>query len=174
MSEKYQKRVLEDMMKRPIPRKWIGIVKLQMVREGKVLYGTRRFTSAVDAVSMVRPIFAQSDREMMVVMSVNTRLEPLALEIVAVGGVDSCNVDIKNIFKHALLNNASYIICFNNHPTGDPTPSKEDRLFTKRLTSAGQILNLPVIDHIIMGEETFYSFKEYGDLEVFPENNPVA
>ena len=49
MSEKYQKRVLEDMMKRPIPRKWIGIVKLQMVREGKVLYGTRRFTSAVDA-----------------------------------------------------------------------------------------------------------------------------
>lgn len=127
-----------------------------------------------DAVSMVRPIFAQSDREMMVVMSVNTRLEPLALEIVAVGGVDSCNVDIKNIFKHALLNNASYIICFHNHPTGDPTPSKEDRLFTKRLTSAGQILNLPVIDHIIMGEETFYSFKEYGDLEVFPENNPVA
>ena len=103
MSEKYQKRVLEDLMKRPIPRKWIGIVKLQMVREGKVLYGTRRFTSAVDAVSMVRPIFAQSDREMMVVMSVNTRLEPLALEIVAVGGVDSCNVDIKNIFKHACI-----------------------------------------------------------------------
>ncbi|MBT9787885.1 DNA repair protein RadC [Clostridium sp. MCC344] len=169
MSDKLQRRALEDMMKRPIPRKWVGIVRLQMVREGKVLYGTKRFTSAVEAVEMVRPMFSQADREMMLVMSVNAKLEPMAVEIVAVGGVDSCAVDVKNIFKHALLNNASYIICFHNHPSGYTLPSREDEKITERLTAAGHILNLPMIDHIIVGEDEFYSFKEHGKLNVFPE-----
>ena len=164
MREKTQKKAIMDMMKRPIPRKWVGVVTLQMVREGKMLYGTKRFTSAVEAVDMVRPLFEQADREIMLVMSVNAKLEPMAVEIAAVGGVDSCVVDIKNIFKHALLNNASYVICFHNHPSGYPNPSREDKQFTERLIAAGQILNLPVLDHVIVG------FKERGELAVFPDS----
>ena len=170
MREKTQKKAIMDMMKRPIPRKWVGVVTLQMVREGKMLYGTKRFTSAVEAVDMVRPLFEQADREIMLVMSVNAKLEPMAVEIAAVGGVDSCVVDIKNIFKHALLNNASYVICFHNHPSGYPNPSREEKQFTERLIAAGQILNLPVLDHVIVGEGQFYSFKERGELAVSPES----
>ena len=92
------------------------------------------------------------------------------MEIAAVGGVDSCVVDIKNIFKHALLNNASYVICFHNHPSGYPNPSREDKQFTERLIAAGQILNLPVLDHVIVGEGQCYSFKERGELAVSPES----
>ena len=101
-------------------------------------------------------------------------LEPMAVEIVAVGGVDSCAVDVKNIFKHALLNNASYIICFHNHPSGYTLPSREDEKFTERLVTAGRILNLPMIDHIIVGDDDFYSFRENGKLEIFPESDAVA
>lgn len=57
MNEELQKRVIEDMMKRPIPRKRVEVVKLQTIREGKILYGTRRFTSAEGAVEAVRPMF---------------------------------------------------------------------------------------------------------------------
>ena len=98
----------------------------------------------------------------------------MAVEIVAVGGVDSCAVDVKNIFKHALLNNASYIICFHNHPSGYTLPSREDEKFTERLVTAGRILNLPMIDHIIVGDDDFYSFRENGKLEIFPESDAVA
>ena len=102
------------------------------------------------------------------------RLKQCAVEIVAVGGVDSCAVDVKNIFKHALLNNASYIICFHNHPSGYTLPSREDEKFTERLVTAGRILNLPMIDHIIVGDDDFYSFRENGKLEIFPESDAVA
>ena len=173
MNEELQKRAIEDMMKRPIPRKRVEVVKLQIVREGKILYGTRRFTSAEGAVEAVRPMLSKTDREMMLVMSVNAKLEPMAVEIVA-GGVDSCAVDVKNIFKHALLNNASYIICFHNHPSGYTLPSREDEKFTERLVTAGRILNLPMIDHIIVGDDDFYSFRENGKLEIFPESDAVA
>ena len=174
MNEELQKRTIEDMMKRPIPRKRVEIVKLQMIREGSVLHGTRRFTSAGGAVEAVRPMLSKTDREMMLVMSVNAKLEPMAVEIVAVGGVDSCAVDVKNVFKHALLNNASYIICFHNHPSGYTLPSREDEKFTERLVTAGRILNLPMIDHIIVGDDDFYSFRENGKLEIFPESDAVA
>ena len=77
MNEELQKRAIEDMMKRPIPRKRVEVVKLQMIREGKILYGTRRFTSAEGAVEAVRPMLSKTDREMMLVMSVNAKLEPM-------------------------------------------------------------------------------------------------
>lgn len=108
-----QEKQLEGMMKRPIPKKKVGIIHLEMVRESRILYGMRRFSQPDEAVDMVRPLFAMADRELMLVMSLNTKLEPMAVEIAAVGGLNVCSVDVRNLFKHALLNNAAYIICFH-------------------------------------------------------------
>lgn len=80
----------------------------------------KRFTQPREAVELVKPLFDRADREMAVVMSLSTKLEPLALEIAAVGGINVCNVDVRDIFKHSLLSNAAYIVCFHNHPSGDP------------------------------------------------------
>ena len=102
---------------------------------------------------------------MALVLSLNTKLEPQALEIAAVGGLNACSIDCRDIFKHAVLNNAAFIICFHNHPSGDPKPSMEDRKLTKRLEECGKILGIPLIDHIIVGEgPCCYSFKEQGML----------
>ena len=166
-----QEEKLNDMMKRPIPKKKVGIVHLQMVKEGRLLYGLQRFTMPQEAVEMVKPLFRLADREMVLVMSLSTKLEPLAVEIVAVGGLNSCMVDSRDIFKHSILNNSAYVMCFHNHPSGDPIPSEPDRQVTKRLKQAGDLLGIPLIDHIVIGESGYYSFKEMGEIEgLIPED----
>lgn len=172
MDNKIQKEQLEGMMKRPIPKKKVGIVRLQMVKESS-LYGMKRFSHPWEAAELVRPLFHMADREMVVVMSLSTKMEPLALEIAAVGGINTCSVDVRDIFKHSLLNNAAYVVCFHNHPSGDPEPSRADRLLTKRIEDGGRLLGIPLIDHIILGETGFYSFREQGLIEV-PEPDSAA
>lgn len=109
MERRTQEQELVSMMKRPIPRKKIGVVRLRMVKESS-LYGMSRFTDSRESVELVKPLFDMADREMVVVMSLSTKLEPLALEIAAVGGLNTCSVDVRDIFKHSLLNNAAYVI----------------------------------------------------------------
>ena len=161
MLDNTQKEQLEGMMKRPIPKKRIGIIRLRMVKESS-LYGMKRFSQPWEAVELVRPLFDMADREIVVVMSLSTKLEPLALEVAAVGWINVCSVDIRDIFKHSLLNNAAYVVCFHNHPSGDPEPSQEDKLLTKRIEDSGRLLGIPLIDHIIVGESGFYSFRQNG------------
>ena len=160
MKKQTQKEQIEGMMKRPIPKKKVGIIRLQIVRAGRSLYGMERFTNPKEAVEMVQPLFELSDREIMLVVSLDTKMTPLAAEIAAVGGVDICSVDVRNIFKHSLLNNATYVICFHNHPSRDTTPSFDDKRITKRIAKAGAILGIPLVDHIITGKNEFFSFKE--------------
>ena len=162
MKNALQEDRLAHMMARPIPKKKIGVVRLQMVKQSKTLYGMRRFSNPKEAVQMVRPLFQMADREMVLVLSLNAKLEPMALEIAAVGGVSSCYLDLKSIFKHALLNNASYIVCFHNHVSGYAEPSDADKTLTERISDAGHILGLPLIDHIIVGDRGFFSFREEG------------
>lgn len=161
MLDNTQKEQLEGMLKRPIPKKRIGVIRLRLVKESS-LYGMKRFSQPWEAVELVRPLFDMADREMVVVMSLSTKLEPLALEVAAVGGINACSVDVRDIFKHSLLNNAAYVVCFHNHPSGDPEPSQEDKLLTKRIEDSGRLLGIPLIDHIIVGESGFYSFRQNG------------
>ncbi len=115
---------------------------------------------------MVRPLFRFSDREMVLVVSLNTRLEPMAAEIVSVGGLEGCPVDIRNLFKHALLNNAMGILCFHNHPSGESKPSRDDIQLTGRMARAGDLLGIRLLDHIILGDTGYCSMKES---DHFPE-----
>lgn len=115
MKSMTQEEKVINMMKRPIPKKKVGIIKLKIIREGTVVYGTQRFHEAKEVVDIVRPLFEYSDREIIMVMSLDSAMTPIALEIVAVGGVSSCVVDTRNLFKHAILSNASKINCFHNH-----------------------------------------------------------
>lgn len=161
MLDNTQKEQLEGMMKRPIPKKRIGVIRLRMVKESS-LYGMKRFSQPWEAVELVRPLFDMADREMVVVMSLSIKLEPLALEVAAVGWINACSVDVRDIFKHSLLNNAAYVVCFHNHPSGDPEPSQADRFLTKRIEDSGRLLGILLIDHIIVGEAGFYSFRQNG------------
>lgn len=164
MRRKSQKEELNDMMERPIPRKKIGIVHLEMVKEGRSLYGTSRFHNAEELVQMVQPLYEKAHREMVLVVALNTKLEIQALEIAAVGGLNACYVDMRDIFKLVIINNSAFVICLHNHPSGDPEPSYEDRRLTERLQKAGEILGIPLIDHIIVAGKNYYSFRDGGEM----------
>ena len=145
MRKRTQEERILDMIKRPVPRKRVGIVHLEMVRESRTLYGMKRFQNPREAAEMVRPLCEKADREMVLVLSLNGRLEPQAVEIAAVGGISSCNVDIRS------------------HPSGDPGPSREDEEITGRIRSAGALLGIELVDHIILGEgDAYYSFRDHG------------
>lgn len=90
--------------------KQVGIIHLEMVREKRSLYGMEKLDTPESAVQMAAPLFERADREMVAVLSLSLKMEPLAAEIVAVGGLGACYVDIKNIFKHALISNAGYVV----------------------------------------------------------------
>ena len=143
---------------------WIGIVHLKMVREERSLYGMERFKNASEAANIVQPLFDHADREMMIVMSLDAKLTPIAVEVVAVGGIDSCVIDVRNIFKHAVICNASNIICFHNHPSGLPEPSADDKSITRRIKSAGNLLGISLLDHIVIGDDSYYSLAENKEL----------
>ena len=156
-----QKEQIEAMMTRPIPKKKIGIVHLEMVKESQCLYGTGRFHGPKDLVEMIQPMCQKAHQEMVLVCTTNSKLEIQAVEIVAVGGLNACYVDMRDVFKLAVASNAAHIICLHNHPSGDPEPSYEDSRLTKRLKEAGKILGIQLLDHIILGEAgRYYSFEE--------------
>jgi DNA repair protein RadC len=68
----------------------------------------------------------------------------------------------REVFKVAMLANAACVVLAHNHPSGDPTPSPDDVALTDRLVRAGELLGVKVLDHLILGDEAYYSFKEKG------------
>lgn len=83
-------------------------------------------------------------------------------DIISIGTLNASLVHPREVFKKAILNNSSHVVVAHNHPSGDPTPSEEDVITTKRLIEAGKILGIAVIDHVIITQNNFLSLKAKG------------
>lgn len=90
----------------------------------------------------------------------NTKMFVIKRDLIFIGTVSEIVVHPREIFKNAIKHNASFIILVHNHPSGDCEPSYADKNSTKIITDAGNLINIEVIDHIIIGNNEFYSFKE--------------
>ena len=90
----------------------------------------------------------------------NTKQELIKRKMIFKGTINTSTTHTREVFKEAYLLSASFIVCLHNHPSGDVTPSKEDIIFTKALIKTGEIQKIPVIDHIIVGEDKYFSFYE--------------
>lgn len=145
--------------------KRVDIVTIKMIKESSILYPERKVGSPSDAASLIKPFLAESDREKFVAVYLNTKNEPTAIHTVSIGTLNASLVHPREVFKGAILSNASSLLLAHNHPSGDTKPSIEDRKITERLVEAAKILGLEIIDHIIVGEgDRFFSFKEQGML----------
>lgn len=102
------------------------------------------------------------DREHFIALYLNSRSSVIAIEVVSVGTVSASLVHPREVFKGAILFNAATVIVAHNHPSGDPEPSAEDRECTRRLRQAGELLGIPLIDHIVMGKASHVSFRDRG------------
>ncbi len=99
----------------------------------------------------------QSSQEFFYVIYLDTKLQVLQEEKLFVGGLDRSVIDLKVIFKKAILCNACKIICFHNHPSGDSKPSKEDYAVTQSIVELGKVCKVTLLDHIIFGSDNYYS-----------------
>jgi len=149
-----------DMKQQPAKR--VNIVSLKMVRESSILYKERSVKSPEDAYHLFKSFLEEADREYFVVACLDTKNQPTAINICHVGSLNSSIVHPREVMKAAILANSASILVAHNHPSSDPTPSREDIEVTKRLQEAGKIIGIDVLDHIIIGEEKFVSLKEKG------------
>lgn len=113
---------------------------------------------AITAITSVE----QEAQEVFGVLLMNTKHKIVAVHEVSRGTLSASMVHPREVFKLAVLHNAAAIICFHNHPSGDPEPSKEDIEITKRLVEAGKIMGIEILDHIIVGDDRYVSLKERG------------
>jgi DNA repair protein RadC len=103
-------------------------------------------------------------QEHFVCLYLNTKNQVLHKQTVFIGSLNASIVHPREVYKEALKRSAASIICIHNHPSGDPTPSREDIEVTKRLTECGKMLGIELLDHLIIGEQKYVSLKEKGYL----------
>lgn len=101
-------------------------------------------------------------KEHFVCLFLNTKNRLIFKETISIGSLNAAVVHPREVFKEAIKHCSASIICSHNHPSGDATPSSEDINITKRLVAAGEIIGIEVLDHVIIGDNQFYSLKEHG------------
>lgn len=134
-------------------------MRLKLIREGRLRYLPTKLTSSRSAFHFVSAL-QQSDRERFLSVLVDSRNQVIGAEEVAVGTVNKAVIMPAEVFKAALLCNAAALIIAHNHPSGDPKPSPEDVHLTHELRRSAKLLGLSVLDHIVVGESSYYSFAD--------------
>ena len=121
-----------------------------------------RITSPADAADMIRYEMSALEQERLRVLYLKTRNIVLGMDDLYQGSINASQVRIAEVFKAAIRKNAAAIIIAHNHPSGDPTPSPDDIAITRVIVKAGQLLEIQVLDHLIIGMGRFVSLKERG------------
>jgi DNA repair protein RadC len=122
---------------------------------------SERLSSPMAVFELCRDM-ALLDREHFVIIALDVKNKVVGRECVSIGSLNSTLVHPREVFKFAIKCSAHGIICVHNHPSGDPAPSDDDCHTTSRLEDAGKLLGINVIDHLIIGADSYYSYKESG------------
>lgn len=140
----------------------IDIIKLRTVREDAISYKiTKNIGCPSEIYQMAQHIgLWDNAEEEFWILCMDTKMKPCGLHMVSKGNLNSSIVHPREVFKRAVLNNAASIICMHNHPSGDHTPSQNDLDITKRIYEAGELMGIPLLDHVIIGNGTYISLKE--------------
>ncbi|TYS00912.1 JAB domain-containing protein [Rossellomorea vietnamensis] len=134
-------------------------------RIGNLAYDDRyAIRSPEDGANYVMNDMRFLSQEHFVCLYLNTKNQVLHKQTIFIGSLNASIVHPREVFKEAFRRSAASIICIHNHPSGDPTPSREDIEVTKRLVECGKIIGIDVLDHLIIGEKKYVSLKEKGYL----------
>ena len=138
----------------------INIVSVKLVKEGEMVVANKVIKSPSVVYEVLKQYLEGADREKFVLLTLNVKNHITSITTVSVGTLSEASVHPRELFKTAiLLNSASIIIC-HNHPSGDSTPSQADINITDRIKEGGKILGIELLDHVIIGDDNYCSFKE--------------
>ncbi len=116
------------------------------------------------AYAEMLPLIEDFTKEYFIVLSLNSKNKIIAKQVISIGCLNSNVVHPREVFKFAIMNSACNIIIGHNHPSGDPTPSREDIDITTHIRDGGKILGIPLLDHIVIGDNRHFSMKEAGHI----------
>lgn len=146
--------------------KRLSIYSVKQIKEKGALYELdHKFVrSPEDMVHVVNEVLDLSNdaAEKFGILTLTTKNEVAGVHVLSMGSLNASIIHPREVFKAAILNNASSIVCFHNHPSGDPAPSQEDIMVTKRLLKASEIIGIDLLDHVVFGDGRFCSLKEKG------------
>ena len=145
--------------------RYVSLVKVSMVKEKELPYTVNELDRPEKVAAFMQEFLAGADREHLLVLSVDNAGRPAAMEVVSIGTINETLAEPREIFKHAILANAAGIVIAHNHTSGRCKPSKNDINTTERIRKAGEILGIPLQDHVIVGDR-YFSFKEEGLLPI--------
>jgi DNA repair protein RadC len=123
-----------------------------------------QITSPRSVADYLIPRYGNRAVEQFGVVLLDTKRRILRTTVLSVGTLDASIVHPREIFREAAAGGAAAIVLFHNHPSGDPEPSREDTRLTERLVAAGVVMGIDVIDHIILGDARYFSYRERGSL----------
>jgi DNA repair protein RadC len=106
----------------------------------------------------------ESKKETFIELCLDTKNQVIREDMISVGSLNANIVHPREVFRTALVESAAHIIVSHNHPSGDPTPSREDIDITKKLVETGKIMGIDVLDHVIIGDGRHFSMKEAGHI----------
>ena len=138
--------------------------KIELVKENAVNYGGQNFNinSAYQMYKAMCDIYHidRQTEEVLYVVCVDIKNRIIGIHEVSRGTIDASLVNQRELFKRVLINNAAKIFVVHNHPSGITTPSNADCIITSKIQKAGELLDIKLLDHIIIGDGEYYSFKE--------------
>ena len=143
--------------------KVVEIVRIkQIVCESSI--PIKQVASSFGTAHLLMDEIGNESQEVLLVLCLNTKGGVNSLSVVHRGTMNQSIAHPRDIFQRALLSNSAKIVIAHNHPSGNPHPSENDRLFTQRLKQAGEILGIELLDHIIVTSNSYYSFREESEL----------
>lgn len=140
----------------------VRVQMVQLVREGSAPFALKQINSPVDAYLAFKGLCQGADREHVWVALMNNKNRVVAVEEVSRGTLTSSLMHPRECFKSALLTNAAKVLFIHNHPSGDPAPSVDDIEIPRRLRAVGDLIGVPVVDHLVVGRDSFISMASDG------------
>ena len=123
-----------------------------------------RYKTPRELACYLLPQYGAAQVEQFGIVMLDTKHRVLRIKLVSMGGLDQTVVEPRDVFREAAIVSASAVVLFHNHPSGDPTPSRDDLDLTDRMIRAGEIIGIDVLDHLILSEQRYYSLVEAGKL----------
>ena len=125
-----------------------------------------RLTSPGELARYLLPQYGACAVEQFGLVLLDSKLHILRIKIIAIGSLDTAAAHPREVFREAAVASAAAVVLFHNHPSGDPTPSREDLELTERMLGAGEVMGIQVVDHVILAAHRYFSLQEAGLLAV--------
>ncbi len=143
----------------------VPIYRVQLVRDGSCKLGGHDCSCPADAADLFRALVGDADREHLVAMFLDTHNRFIGVHTISIGTLEATVVHPREVFKAAILANAACLVLAHNHPSGRSEPSDMDLRVTMEMVRAGQLLDIPVMDHVVVGQPGYTSLLMIGSVK---------